>query len=185
MSKRVFLAISVIVTIFVATGVAFVAGQGGGSVEINQEIAGSIFNGIEVATNTGTESRTLLNLSAKGAPGTARVEVVGGVLPAAVPSDLCPEGSDLELTFVSGGIVETFSDHSMLFYVIDDGPDAKNALCIDFQGPSTGVFDYVITGGAGRFAGATGHATVEVTSWPVTAELSAETGTIRGTVQLP
>ena len=157
------------------------------AVEVNQSIAGSIFNGIEVTTdpvNQVTENRTLLNLYAKGAPGDANIEVVGGVIPVE-PSDLCPDGTDLQFTFEDGGFVETFSDHSLLFSVIDPDPNADNALCVDFQGPATGIFDYVIIGGAGRFEGATGKATVTVTSWGVTSELSAEVGTIKGTVELP
>ena len=47
------------------------------------------------------------------------------------------------------------------------------------------VLAYVITGGAGRFEGATGSATVNVISWSVTSELSAETGAIVGTFQVP
>lgn len=185
MSKRFLFAIILTITILAAAGVAALASRGGDTVEINQEIAGSIINPIEVSTNAGTENRALLNLYAKGAPGAAEIEAVGGTVPAIAPSGLCPEGTDLELTFVDGGFVETFSDHSLLFYVIDDSDGAKNALCVDFQGVTIGVFDYVITGGAGRFEGATGNATVQITSWSVTGELSAETGTIHGSVHLP
>lgn len=188
MSKRIILIILVLVIALSVAAVTVFANQAGKNVELNQEIAGSIFTGIEVTTdpiNQVTENRTMLNLYATGAPGAANLEVVGGVIPAASPSGLCPDGTDLELTFVSGGIVETFNDHSLLFYVIDDSSGAKNALCVDFEGPALGFFDYVITGGAGRFEGASGNATVEVTAWAVTGQLSGEAGTIRGTVQLP
>lgn len=188
MSKRLLIVIVLMVAVLTAAGITAVAGQGS-NVEINQKIVGSIFSGIEVTTGQGnsvTENRALLNLYAKGAPGSANIEAVGGAIPAAVASGLCPAGTNLELTFVDAGFVETFNDHSMLFYAIDNSPDADNALCVHFDGlPSTGVFDYVITGGTGRFEGAAGSATVEITSWSVTQELSAETGTIRGTVILP
>ncbi len=189
MSKKYILVLLVLVLALAVVGFTAFANQGGKSVEINQEIAGSIFAGIEVTTdpiNAITDNRTLLNLYAKGSPGAANIEVVGGAILAANPSGLCPNGTtDLEFTFVDGGIVETFNDHSLLFYVIDNSPGADNALCVDFQGPATGVFDYVIIGGAGRFEGATGSATVEITSWFVTNELTAETGTVQGTIQLP
>lgn len=154
---------------------------------VNQKIAGSIFNWIEVTDPFTYETKNagLLNLTAKGSPGSARMEVVGSAVPVAVPSGLCPATTDLELTFIDGGIVETFSDQSLLFYVIDSSPGASNALCIDFQGPNTGTFDYVITGGAGRFTGATGGSTVEITSWDVTPVLSGETGEIHGVIHLP
>jgi len=47
-------------------------------------------------------------------------------------------------------------------------------------GQTKGVFDYVITGGAGRFEGATGHVTVNVSP-----ALCAEVGEIVGTIDLP
>lgn len=184
MSKNLLIGLVILVLALAAVGFTAFANQSDNNVEINQEIAGSIFAGIEVTTDPSnhlTENRTLLNLYAKGAPGAANIEVVGGAIPAANPSGLC----DLEFTFVDGGFVETFSDHSLLFYVIDESPGADNALCVDFGGPATGVFDYVITGGAGRFEGATGSAKVEITSWFVTNELTAETGTIHGMVQVP
>jgi hypothetical protein len=188
MSKKIVLVLLIVVIPSAVVGFTAFANQASKWVEINQDIAGSIFAGIEVTTdpiNGVTQNRTMLNLYAKGAPGAANLEVVGGAIPAASSSGLCPTGTDLEFTFVDTGIVETFNDHSLLFYVIDESPDAKNALCVDFEGPAVGFFDYVITGGAGRFQGATGNATVEVTSWFVTNELTAEIGTIRGTVQLP
>ena len=188
MSKKVIFALLFLALALVVVGSTALANQERKSVEIDQEIAGSIFAGIEVTTdpiNAVTENRTLLNLYAKGAPGAANIEVVGGAIPSANPSDLCPDGTDLEFTFVDGGFVETFNDHSLLFYVIDQSPGADSALCVDFEGPATGIFDYLIIGGAGRFEGATGSAKVEITSWYVTNELTAETGTIRGTVQLP
>ena len=188
MSKKLILILLVLVFALLAAGFTAYASLDAKSVEVNQQLAGSIFAGIEVTTdpfNGTTENRTLLNLYAKGAPGEAHIEVVGGAIPAAEPSGLCPEGTDLELTFVDGGFVETFNDHSLLFYVIDESPDADNALCIDFEGPAMGFFDYIIIGGAGRFEGATGSATVEITSWFVTNELTAETGSLSGTVQMP
>ncbi len=185
MSKRVILVVSALVLALAVAGLTAFTSQRENGVEINQAIAGSIFNGIEVTSNSTTVNRALLNLYAKGAPGAANIEAVGGSIPVIPPSGLCPDGTDFELMFVDGGVVETFSDHSLLFYAIDTDPGADNRLCLDFEGPNTGVFDYVITGGAGRFEGATGSATVEVISWGITQELSAEAGTIRGMVQLP
>lgn len=188
MSKKIILVLLVLVIALTVVGFTAFANQAGKKVEVNQEIAGSIFAGIEVTTdpiNQVTQNRTMLNLYAKGSPGAANLEVVGGAIPAANSSGLCPDRTDLEFTFVDGGIVETFNDHSLLFYVIDDSPDAKNALCVDFEGPAVGTFDYLITGGAGRFEGASGSATVEVTAWAVTGQLSGEVGSIQGTVQLP
>jgi hypothetical protein len=185
MSKRFLIIVIAMVVAIAAVGIATVAGAENNSVAINQKIAGSIFNGIEVTVNGVTQNRALLNLDAKGAPGAARLEVIGGAIPAAPPWDLCPDDTTFfALTFVDGGFVETFNDQSMLFYALDESPGADNALCIGAY-PTTGIFDYIITGGTGRFEGATGNATVQVTSWPVSEGLSAEAGTLTGTVQLP
>jgi hypothetical protein len=168
-------------------GLTAFANRGGTTLPINQHIAGSIFGSIEVTTDPAgpvTENRTLLMLHATGAPGESYVEVVGGAIPVAI-TDACPDGTVMQFKFVNGGIVQTFRDHSLLFYVIDDSVDATNALCIVPEQPAKGYFDYVITGGAGRFEGASGSATVEVTSWGVTPELSAEVGRLRGVIELP
>jgi len=192
MSKKLILVLSILVLALVVFGLTAFAYKGKKSVNINQRLAGSIFGGIEVSTFPDpqgppvTVNRTLLMLSAKGAPGNADIEAVGGAMPAAEASGLCPEDVQLELTFVDGGFVETFRDQAMLFWVLDTDAGAKNALCVYFDGrPATGTFDYVVSGGAGRYEGATGSGTVEVTSWGVTGDLSAEVGTLQGTVQLP
>jgi hypothetical protein len=125
----------------------------------------------------------MLNLSATGSPGAARIEAVGTSQPMGF-TGLCPEGTALQLKF-DGGFVATFSDQSMLFFAIDDSEDAKNALCITPPGPNTGVWDYHVTGGTGRFEGATGHVTVRATAWGISPALSAEAGTIEGTIELP
>lgn len=186
MSKKLALTSTLIIVLLAIVGITVVAGQGNNAVAINQQIAGSIFGNIEVTANGGTQNVSMLNLYANGAPGAAHIKVVGSAIPAAEPSGLCPPQTDLELKFNSGGFVESFNDNSMLFYVIDPDPDARKALCVDFQGPNSGYFDYLITGGAGRFEGATGNAFVEVTNtWSVTPQLSAEEGTIQGTINLP
>jgi hypothetical protein len=188
MSKRIILVLLVLVLALAVVGLTAFANRSGKTVEVNQRLAGSIFGGIEVTSGSETVNRSLLNLYATGAPGDANIEVVGGAIPAAEASGLCPEDIHLELTFVDGGFVETFRDQSMLFWVLDESDGAKNALCVYFPPdprPATGTFDYVVLGGAGRYEGATGSGTVEVTSWGVTQELSAETATFQGTVQLP
>jgi hypothetical protein len=169
----------------IAVSAGVYARSGRGSQPIRWQIAGSIFQRIEVTDLATGEAvpHTLLTLKAKGAPGPADLQAVGISMPVSV-SDPCPEGTDLQFAF-QGGFVATLSDLSMLFGVIDDDPNAKNALCVDYEGPATGVFDYVITGGTGRFEGAMGHVTVDVESWGVTSVLSAEDGSIVGTIELP
>lgn len=187
MWKKVVSVLVFVVIFAIVTGFVY-AKSSGQSQSINWRIAGSIFTGIKVVTNpqTGeTAPFTLLNLSAKGAPGNARVEVVGTSIPVA-PTSACPDGVNLQLKF-DGGFVATFDDLSMLFFTVDDSDGAQNAFCVFFNPatPNTAVFDYVITGGAGRFEGASGSATINLTSWDVSSALSAEVGEIVGTIELP
>ncbi len=186
MSKKLVLALLLLGLVALVAGLTAFASPEGKGVVINQKIAGSILSGITITANDGTTHNVaLLNLYAKGGPGEANIEGAGGAMPVA-PSGLCPDGTHLELKFVDGGFVETFNDLSMLFYAIDPSPDAKNALCVDFTGPNSGVWDYLIVGGTGRFEGATGSVTVRVSStWDASPDLSAEVGTIQGTIQLP
>ena len=187
MLKKAVILLVLVVLLISVTGFVYNASSDGNQ-PINWRIAGSVFSGIEVVTNpqTGqTASFTMLNLSAKRAPGKARVEVVGTSVPVA-PTDECPQGVDLQLKF-DGGFVATFDDLSMLFFKVDESAGALNAFCVFFNPaiPATAEFDYVITGGAGRFAGASGNATVSLTAWDVSPALSAEVGEIVGTIELP
>jgi hypothetical protein len=183
--KRLIVAV-VLAAILATAGVVVYAKPRQKSVPVNWRIAGSVFNGIQVVPGPGAPPASfgLLSLTAKGAPGEARIEAVGTSQVVAI-SDPCPaDTTDLQVEF-SGGFVATFPDLSMLFFAIDYESDGKNALCIDFQGPNTGVFDYSVTGGTGRFEGATGSATVSVTAWDVSSGLAAEGGEIVGTIELP
>jgi hypothetical protein len=187
MSKKLILVVSILVLALAVLGMTAFANMAGKTVKIDQRIAGSIFGGIEVTTdpiNQVTDNRTLLTLYAKGAPGNANIEVVGGGRLVDLDTEECP-GSVAQVEFYDGGFVETFRDNSMLFYLLDPDPKAQNALCINPDGTSTGTFDYIITGGVGRYEGVTGSATVVVNAWSLTGQLSAEEGTIKGTINLP
>jgi hypothetical protein len=190
MRKKLWIAIVVLAVVLTTVGIAVSADDGddhkGRTRRVNWRIAGSVFNGIQVIPGPGEPSASfaLINLSAKGSPGKAQIEYVGTAQPIAGDTGLCPEGTVMQLAATSG-FVATFPDQSMLFFAIDDSPDAKNVLCITPPGPNTGVWDYDVTGGAGRFEGATGHVTVRGTAWAVSPALAAEAGEIVGTIKLP
>ena len=185
MWKKLLIVALVLAAVLATVGFVVYARPWQKSVPVNWEIAGSVFNGIQVVPNPGAAAASfgMLNLSAKGSPGAARIEAVGTSLPV-IPQDQCPAEAVLELKF-DGGFVATFPDQSMLFFAIDKSDDAQNALCIIPPGPNVGVFDYLVTGGTGRFEGATGHVTVDVNAWGVSPALAAEAGTIVGTIELP
>jgi hypothetical protein len=85
---------------------------------------------------------------------------------------------------VRNDLVATFSDLSLLAAALDNG-----SVCVNlFTGEITGEIDLVVTGGTGRFAGATGNLTIQdFVIRPVSplASLAFETGEIVGTIQVP
>ena len=185
MWKKLLIVAVVLTAVLATVGFAVYGKPQQKSVPVNWEIAGSVFNGIQVVPNPGAAAVSfgMLNLSAKGSPGAARIEAIGTSQPVGL-TNLCPEGTVLQLKF-DGGFVATFSDQSMLFFAIDKSDDAQNALCIIPPGPNVGIFDYVVTGGTGRFEGTTGQVTVRVDAWGVSPALAAESGTIEGAIELP
>ncbi len=154
-----------------------------GNEQINWSIAGPIFSDIQNIDSVDGGSYALLNLTAKGAPGSAEIMAVGtgGLVPV---DEQCP-GADLQVKFGNGGFVAVFSDQSMLFFTVDESEGVLNANCIHFGGPNTGAFAYNIVGGTGRYEGASGSVLVETMSWGINSVLSAENGTITGVVELP
>lgn len=186
--KIAVLSVNVVIVLVVISLTAF-TGHGRKNVPVNWHIAGSVVNPVEM-TDMATQSTvpvTLINLSAKGSPGKAQIQVAGTSVPAASPSGLCPEGTGLELEF-EGSFVATFSDLSLLVAAIqiDGDPNTKNALCINFAtGQTKGIFDYAVTGGTGRFEGATGALEVNLDAWPAGAFQAAEDGQITGMIHLP
>jgi len=90
-------------------------------------------------------------------------------------------GCDFRGELVSQDFVETFQDGSMLFFMATDGH-----TCIDgATGKISGVLSGFVTGGTGRFAGATGSWDMEFTPYPLAGGMTAFTGTVTGTVELP
>jgi hypothetical protein len=100
------------------------------------------------------------------------------------PSDACSGASQLNIPVVAGGGVFRFEDGSLLTVAITEG-----ALCIDLTvslGRLTEM--YQITGGTGRFKGASGTLTSTATLSPVLISASgqvtmlASTGRFDGTL---
>jgi len=188
MRRKVLIGAVVLAAVLATAGVVVYAKPQQRGVPVNWQIAGSVFNNIQVVLSPGSDpvSYALLSLSATGSPGAARIEAVGTAQPLPDDTGLCPDGTVLQLKF-DGGFVATFSDQSMLLFEINRSAGARNVLCIVPPGPNEGIWDYVVTGGTGRFEGASGHVTVRAKAWGVSpaVPLAAEAGTIEGTIELP
>ena len=99
------------------------------------------------------------------------------------PSSTCSGPTKLYFPTVAGGGVFRFQNGSLLTVSITEG-----ALCIDFAaGVAHHTVTYKITGGTGRFNGASGALKLTATFLPVVFSgpnvvLAADTGTFEGTV---
>lgn len=126
--------------------------------DLNQRITGHIFS-VDVDEETGN-STSLLNAIAKGQPGKAQLTAVivfksDFVLPE--ESDrTCPPDFPLEADIISFEWGETYNDGSLLAGAVDPD-DPAQVFCLDF-GITLAIANLtgMITGGTGRFEGASG-----------------------------
>ena len=159
MKKKLFiLSLSIAVLFLLSVSISSVTA---GSKNVNWQVAGSIANYVMVFdTNTNQLiPHYLISLSAKGAPGVAELTLMGFGVPVDPPSDppKCSEG-EMEIRTVKGDMVARFRDLSLLFASVDG--DNPGYLCIDtMAGRSTFESNMKITGGTGRFEGASGEIT--------------------------
>lgn len=170
--------------------------NGNGTERVNWQIAGPVYNGIQIIDSRLVDAGryVLISLSAKGSPGTAQIQVSGTVewapfdeqCPPHEPEEPDDPFTIVQLKFIDGAFVAVFPDQSMLFFEADESEGAANALCVMSSGNNNGALDYFIVGGTGRYKDASGKVTVTYESYGVGANsvLSAETGEIKGVIEL-
>ena len=131
--------------------------------------------------NTSTSEE---NLAGGGSQGPFTFRLVRASTAAPQPSATCAGASKVFFQTVAGAGLFRFFDGSLLMVSITDGGD-----CIDFaanQAQCTLTFQ--VTGGTGRFQGATGVLTLTETSAPILADASSnpvfflEIGEFKGTI---
>ena len=139
------------------------------TMKVNWRIAGTLVNGVEVMNPFIFETlpHALIHVQAKGAPGRAKIRILSrAVLSFELADNLfgdCLTSGGLLFLVEQTDFVATFRDLSMLLATLDIG-----AICLDPNtGESDAVIDMIITGGTGRFAGATGTLSAMVTTRPV------------------
>jgi len=137
---------------------------------------------IDVPPFIQSQNGFLVNAVATGAPENVQFTVTGWTGPPSDPSSTSTECDPYpQLASLKNDFVATFADQSMIFATLD--PDLGGYVC---QGPIPAVFNMIITGGTGRFEGATGNFTGTFNAFPVGPPVSspgallAETGTIVG-----
>ena len=148
-----------------------------GEITLNQRYSG---NSLPTMVDTNGDGVTAGdgNFYVRGGPGRATVDSFNEFT-AFAPYFV--DGCDLRAGLVAQTYVETFQDGSMLFYQATEG-----FLCLSL---ATFVIDFVaegvITGGTGRFAGASGTWVNVGKGFSAGVQMNAFEGTIKGTIVVP
>jgi hypothetical protein len=179
-----------ILALMLNLGVAGVYAQQKKSVPVNVPVK-MTFSGTLAPTtinllqpNTNTDEQNLDGFGTLG-PFTFRELHADPASPSSQPPSTCSGPTHLYFPNVAGGGVFRFQDASLLTV----GVTAGSSICIDFAaGMAHLTTNYQITGGTGRFKGASGALTLTATLMPVlfTASggvpLTTDTGEFEGTV---
>jgi hypothetical protein len=160
-----------------------VAGVYAQQIPVNMTFSGdgtpSVIDLKQPNTNTSEE-----NLAGSGSQGQFTFRLVRASTAAPQPSTTCSGPTKLFFQSVAGAGLFRFVDGSLLIVNLTDGGD-----CIDFaanQAQCTLTFH--VTGGTGRFHGATGVLTLTEASTPILSDASSkpvfftETGEFKGTI---
>ena len=160
----------------VCAGLVVAGSVQAGEVKINQRFTG-VSHPTMVDTNGDEAFASSSSFQYVGSPGQATGVTV------AEYTDFVPGESpcDLQSTLTQQSIVETFNDGSMLFFEATVGNICFNFGTSEIGGELSGI----ITGGIGRFEGATGTWLVEFEAIPVGETQFAFIGTQTGMVHTP
>jgi hypothetical protein len=167
-------------------------------VVINWQIAGTIVQFIDISKPTSElpeyiGPHSMINLSAKGSPGPAKITLLSRSVPSS-NVDGCPSAYQFaKLIFDKNDFIATFPDQSLLFATLGENDGEEfGLLCIGATGTYFSVREK-ITGGTGRFEGASGEFTgtgygyfIDPAIPPAGSDnaLVGENGTITGSIDL-
>ena len=153
-----------------------------GDIKIKWKMAGTLIQGVELADPSlpgETVTAVLLHLKAVGSPGPADIWALAQTSNPQFGGCVAPVGLGLLLDFDFDDVVITFNDLSQIYLGLDTG-----TVCVDLgTGASVGEIDFDITGGSGRYEGATGDLFLSTVVVPLSGSLSSvineeATGTI-------
>jgi hypothetical protein len=163
---------------FVCASLILSAAAQAGDVTLNQRYAG---NGLPTMVDTNGDGITAAhgNFYVRGAPGRANVDSFNEFT--AFEFNDFIAGCELRAELVAQTYVETFADGSMLFYQATEG-----FLCLD---TSTFIISSeikgIISGGTGRFAGASGKWVNVGTGFSAGVGMNVFEGTLTGNIEIP
>ena len=142
------------------------------------------------ASFSGTEHPTLIDTNGDMIYASTGVFEVQGVHGRAVTHSLTEftdflwygePGCDVRAQLVSQDFVEIFKDGSMIFFSATEGYACVDLTTGDAGGGATGI----VTGGTGKYEGATGYWEMTFKPYTLPSGLTAITGSIVGTIELP
>ncbi len=140
------------------------------------------FSGAGHATMVDTNGDGVFALASsfqlKGSPGKATMEAMAEFTAMSYVGTI---GCELRAELVQESFIETFSDGSMIFYHVANAYICVNISTFEVGGQMSGW----ITGGTGRFEGATGSWLIDFESFSVGTTQVAFTGTTKGTIVVP
>jgi hypothetical protein len=182
MCKKIFIiSLSIVVILFLSASISSV-NAGGKPVKINWRVAGSMISEV-VTTGDPYSNQSVINLKARGAPGSADLTILGA---AGDPEFYTNDPNCyVYVPFIQDEFVAVFNDLSLLFAKLKEGGDAYVCVCVD-PPQTTFKFDMEIFGGTGRFEGATGEFTATGVGHGggFDGPLSAESGRFKGKIFL-
>ena len=171
------------ILIFSASFTSVAAGDK--TIKINWKIAGTIVQLIEVTspmTGFSEGLHSLITLDAQGAPGPAKITLLGRSAFTGNTDFSCPEGFVQIAYFDKNDFVALFPDQSLLFASINQ--DTDGIFC---AGADSNYFKVKmdVMGGTGRFEGASGEFIGEGYgySFTPTVTLAGENGKITGKIK--
>jgi hypothetical protein len=157
---------------------------------VNWQIAGTIVQFIDITSPTvgPVGPHSLINLTARGAPGSAKITLLSRLaFTAPAEAFSCPGDVMPIAYFDKNDMVAIFPDQSLLFASIDE--TTGGILCFAFQGEAAGTTYFKVKmnvkGGTGRFERVSGGVFIgEGNGYPVSPDttLAGENGTITGTI---
>jgi len=168
------------------------------SIDVDWEIAGTIVQQIAISDpedGTLIGPHSLINLSAQGDPdgdpGPAEITLLSRIAaPGTTGTTLtCEPGYFPIGEFEENDFIALFPDQDFIFASIDTAEGSGGILCLDAATFGTTYFmvKMIITGGKGRFDGATGNFTGEgygYLSFSSAGTLVGENGRLTGTIHL-
>ena len=177
MSKRILIVVVAVVAV-VATGMASDTAYGG-NIPINWKVSGTIANvNFYPSTNPADpQPGLLIQAAVKGSPGNGQFTITSIADPFNPSLTECGGGPGQ--TFAHNDMVVTLDELSMIFAKLDEG-----WVCFNADYTVSAEAHMIITGGTGKYEGASGYftGTFEGLSVGTSGFLAAETGTIVGEI---